>query len=54
MTFEAMKAVLVDRPFSDADWIFERKLDGVRAGAFRAGGEVTLLSRTRRSSRRSA
>jgi len=40
-----MKAVLVDRPFSDPDWIFERKLDGVRAGAFREKGRVTLLSR---------
>src|SRR3954454_14472144 len=45
MRIEAMKAVLVDRPFSDPDWIFERKLDGVRCGAFREGGEVTLLSR---------
>ena len=25
---EPMKAVLADKPFSDPDWIFERKLDG--------------------------
>ena len=25
---EPMKAVLSDEPFSDPDWIFERKLDG--------------------------
>jgi bifunctional non-homologous end joining protein LigD len=45
MRFDAMKAVLVDRAFSDPEWIFERKLDGVRAGAFRRQGRVTLLSR---------
>jgi bifunctional non-homologous end joining protein LigD len=45
MRFDAMKAVLVDRAFSDPDWIFERKLDGVRCGAFRERGRVTLLSR---------
>jgi DNA ligase D-like protein (predicted ligase) len=40
-----MKAVLSDQPFSDPGWIFERKLDGIRCGAFRTGGQVTLLSR---------
>ena len=44
-----MKAVLVDRPFSDPAWIFERKLDGVRCGALRERGRVHLLSRTGRS-----
>jgi bifunctional non-homologous end joining protein LigD len=43
---EPMKAVLHDRPFSDPDWIFERKLDGVRCLAFRTSGGVRLLSRT--------
>jgi DNA ligase D-like protein (predicted ligase) len=43
-----MKAVLTDSPFSDSNWIFERKLDGVRCGAQRRNGEVTLLSRTAR------
>ena len=33
-----MKAVLWDEPFSDPDWIFERKLDGVRCLAHRDGG----------------
>jgi bifunctional non-homologous end joining protein LigD len=41
----AMKAVLTDARFSDPDWIFERKLDGVRCVAVRDGGPVTLLSR---------
>jgi DNA ligase D-like protein (predicted ligase) len=41
----AMKAVLTDAPFSDDNWIFERKLDGVRCVAVRDGGPVTLLSR---------
>jgi DNA ligase D-like protein (predicted ligase) len=43
-----MKAVLTDEPFSDPDWIFERKLDGVRCLAHRDGGGVRLLSRTDR------
>jgi bifunctional non-homologous end joining protein LigD len=43
---EPMKAVLHDRPFSDPDWIFERKLDGVRCLAFRNSDGVRLMSRT--------
>jgi bifunctional non-homologous end joining protein LigD len=43
-----MKPVLIDRPFDDPDWLFDRKLDGERCGALRTGGEVTLLSRTGR------
>ena len=38
-------ATLTDRRFSDPDWIFERKLDGVRGLAFRDGDQVRLLSR---------
>jgi bifunctional non-homologous end joining protein LigD len=44
-----MKAVLTDEPFSDPDWIFERKLDGIRCVAHRDGARVRLLSRTDRS-----
>ncbi len=44
-----MKAVLADEPFSDPGWIFERKLDGIRCLAHRAGEGVSLLSRTDRS-----
>ena len=40
---EPMKAVLADQPFSDPNWIFERKLDGVRCRAFREGKTVRLL-----------
>jgi DNA ligase D-like protein (predicted ligase) len=43
---EPMKASLHDEPFSDPAWIFERKLDGVRALAFRDGADVQLASRT--------
>jgi bifunctional non-homologous end joining protein LigD len=43
-----MKAVLTDQPFSNRDWVFDRKLDGERCGALRQGGKVTLLSRTGR------
>ncbi len=46
--YQPMKAVLSDRPFSDPEWIFERKLDGVRCGVWRRDGAVTLLSRTGR------
>src|ERR1700712_4067524 len=41
----AMKAVLTDERFSDPDWIFERKLDGIRCIAIRDGGSVRMLSR---------
>jgi DNA ligase D-like protein (predicted ligase) len=46
---EPMKAVLAKRAFSDPDWIFERKLDGVRCLAFRRGRELRLKSRTGRT-----
>jgi bifunctional non-homologous end joining protein LigD len=42
---ELMKAVLTDRRFSDPDWIFERKLDGIRCLAVRTGDRVRMLSR---------
>jgi len=40
---DAMKAVLTDARFSDPDWIFERKLDGIRCIAIRSGKRVRLL-----------
>jgi DNA ligase D-like protein (predicted ligase) len=41
-----MKATLHDEPFSDPNWVFERKLDGIRCLAVRDGGsEVKLSSR---------
>ena len=43
---EPMKAVLHDRPFSDPDWIYERKLDGERCLAYRTPDGVRLRSRT--------
>src|SRR5215218_1348769 len=42
---EPMKAVLTDERFSDPDWIFERKLDGIRCLAFKAHERVQLRSR---------
>jgi bifunctional non-homologous end joining protein LigD len=44
-TASAMKAVLTQERFSDPEWIFERKLDGIRCIAIRDGGTVKLLSR---------
>ncbi|TKA09611.1 ATP-dependent DNA ligase [Actinacidiphila oryziradicis] len=41
-----MLATLSDRRSFDDGWIFERKLDGIRAVAFRDGDEVRLTSRT--------
>jgi bifunctional non-homologous end joining protein LigD len=42
----AMLATLTDERFSDPEWIFERKLDGIRCLAHRAAdGRVRLLSR---------
>lgn len=43
-----MLATLVDEPFSDPDWLFERKLDGVRLLAFASGDGVRLLTRNRK------
>jgi bifunctional non-homologous end joining protein LigD len=44
-TAGAMKAVLTDERFSDPNWVFERKLDGIRCIAIRAGDKLQLLSR---------
>jgi bifunctional non-homologous end joining protein LigD len=44
-TASAMRAVLTDKRFSDPEWIYERKLDGIRCVAIRDGGTVKLLSR---------
>ncbi len=44
-TAGAMKAVPTDLRFSDAAWIYERKLDGIRCIAIRDGAGVRLLSR---------
>lgn len=41
-----MLATLADRPFSDPNWVFERKLDGVRALVCRDGGAPHLWSRS--------
>jgi bifunctional non-homologous end joining protein LigD len=42
-------ATLTDERFSDADWIYERKLDGERALAFHHGDTVRLLTRNRKA-----
>ena len=42
---EAMKALLTDERFSDPDWIYERKLDGIRCIAIKGERNVRLLSR---------
>ena len=42
---DAMKAVLCRTPFSDPEWIFERKLDGIRCVAIRDGERLRMLSR---------
>ncbi len=44
---EPMLATLTHEPFSDPDWIYERKLDGVRVLAFIERGQVRLSSRNR-------
>jgi DNA ligase D-like protein (predicted ligase) len=42
---EPMLATLTQRRFSSANWLFERKLDGVRAICSRAGESPTVWSR---------
>jgi bifunctional non-homologous end joining protein LigD len=41
----AMRAILTRERFSDPDWIFERKLDGIRCVAIRSGEHLRMLSR---------
>src|SRR5437588_8017204 len=43
---DPMAATLTDERFDDPNWIFERKLDGVRSLAFKGQG-LRLLSRNR-------
>jgi bifunctional non-homologous end joining protein LigD len=40
-----MLATLVDRPFSDQDWLFETKWDGVRVLVYRQGGKIKMITR---------
>jgi len=42
-----MAATLTQERFSAPEWIFERKLDGIRLLAFKHGSDVRLLSRNR-------
>jgi bifunctional non-homologous end joining protein LigD len=42
---EPMAATLTQERFSGPEWIFERKLDGVRLLAYKRGRDVQLLSR---------
>jgi ATP-dependent DNA ligase len=42
-----MAATLTQERFTGAEWIFERKYDGIRLLAFRNGRDVRLLSRNR-------
>jgi bifunctional non-homologous end joining protein LigD len=42
-----MAATLTQERFAGPEWIFERKLDGIRVLAFKNGPDVRLLSRNR-------
>jgi ATP-dependent DNA ligase len=44
---EPMAATLTRERFTGPDWLFERKLDGIRVLAFKQGRDVRLLSRNR-------
>ena len=44
---EPMAATLTRERFSGPEWVFERKLDGIRLLAFKNGDDVRLLSRNR-------
>ena len=46
---QPMLATLTESYFSDPDWIFEPKLDGVRCLAFKRGARVRLMSRNQLS-----
>ena len=42
-----MAATLTQERFTGAEWVFERKFDGIRLLAFKQGRDVRLLSRNR-------
>ena len=44
---EPMAATLTQERFSGADWLFERKFDGIRLLAYKRGADVRLYSRNR-------
>lgn len=44
---EPMAATLTRERFVGPDWVFERKLDGIRLLAFKRGADVQLFSRNR-------
>jgi bifunctional non-homologous end joining protein LigD len=44
---EPMAATLTQERFTGPEWIFERKLDGIRLLAFKQGSDIRLLSRNR-------
>jgi bifunctional non-homologous end joining protein LigD len=44
---EPMAATLTQNRFTGPEWVFERKLDGIRLLAFKLGADVRLLSRNR-------
>jgi bifunctional non-homologous end joining protein LigD len=44
---EPMAATLTQERFDGPEWIFERKIDGIRLLAFKNGADVRLLSRNR-------
>lgn len=44
-TFEPMLATLHQRMFSDDDWVYERKFDGIRLLVFRDGDDIELYTR---------
>ena len=44
---EPMAATLTRERFAGPEWVFERKLDGIRLLAFKRGHQVELLSRNR-------
>jgi bifunctional non-homologous end joining protein LigD len=44
---EPMAATLTDKRFTGPEWLFERKLDGIRLLAFKQGRSVEMFSRNR-------
>jgi bifunctional non-homologous end joining protein LigD len=49
-----MAATLTDKRFTGPEWLFERKLDGIRLLAFKHGRDVQLFSRNRLEQRNPA
>ena len=52
MRYSPMLCKLIDKPFDDPGWIFEKKIDGIRIITIKDGKQVKLLTRNNKDKAR--